>query len=211
MGYLQLAEPGKRSQRYSNRYHYLSQAAPEDLYVFIPNDETGMTGQWVREDAFDDLTDEQFDRAMDALLPFQPEDGMGLRILGIGKRSAAQQARYDRRQERKQAKFDAKLSKKQAKADLIKAKAEGKVPTFGQAISKGISGIFGGGGDEGDYRTLDVEGGVTYDGGVPSVDFSVGTEKKWYENPWIIGGAILLIGGTIIVLTKPKKKAPQIA
>ncbi len=207
MGYLQLAEGNAGHVKMTHAAH-LAQNNPQELYIFVPDDDSGETGTYVREDFFDVYSDDQYDAIMDLLLPYQ-EDGLGLRLFGIGKRSPGQQARYDRRQERKQLKLD----KKRAKVELKQAQARGEVPTGFEAIGGAISGIFGGGAEPEMFPAAPVQGGMptaTPRGGrVPrgqrGVSVEINGERKWYENPAVIVGGLVVLGTGVYLLTRKKK------
>jgi len=98
-------------------------------YVFVPGQQ-GDEGVYVREDYFDDLPDEDWDRLMIYLEANQP----GMSLFGLGaKGRARRQERRARRQERK--------------VEKIGARARGRagVARAGGGLGGILGGIFGGG------------------------------------------------------------------
>jgi len=101
-------------------------------YIFVPGELEG-EGVYVREDYFDDLPDEEWERTMIFLEANQP----GLSLFGLGKKGRARRAeRRDRKAERKLQKIEMRAT---GRAGV--ARAGGGLA----GIAKGIGGLFGGG------------------------------------------------------------------
>ncbi len=196
MGSLQLADAGNSA--------HLSQP-PSHLYIWVPDDDSGETGKYVREDFFDVYSDVQFDAIMDLLAPYQDEgledNHLGFRLFGIGKPSARQQDRRDRRNTRK----DQKIQMKDARIQKKLAVGRGEIPGGLESITGAISGIFGGGAQP-DMEPL-PGGAMPRLGRGVSVDIGsgVGSTPNWVKPVAIVGG-LLIIGGVIYMATKKKKR-----
>lgn len=173
MPYLQLAD--KSSDAF---YNSLAEN-PKEFYVFVPDSPSGESGQWIREDYFDNLDPISWSRTMDVLAPYQPE-----MMSGAGK---------DRRQQKKELRMERKV----ARTENVKSGN-----TFGSKLISGVQNVVGaitGGGAGAEPQTRDLT--------LPAYDIQVGSEtptKKWYENPLVIGGGAILLLGGIYLLTKKK-------
>ena len=178
MGYLQLAE---------SPYSRLAEGVPaKELFVFVPAGFRGaVKDMWIREDAFDAMTDSDYLELMRSLEPFQ-NAGLSYGFTQLSGK-AERQARRDARKQKKQTKQEVKQAKQQAKIERAKS---GK--TALDSIIGGAQNIVGSifGTKTPDETKLDVEGTV---GGV---QFDVGPEESFfqrYQTPLIIGG--LALGG----------------
>jgi len=171
MPHLQLAD-GQR---------YLAEVQPQDLYVFIPDDETGATGKWVREDYFDNLDGMVWEQTMAALAPYQPDQMSGI-FSGIKERIAE---RRERRTDRK----EGRQEKRQQRAET---------GLFGGKLKGFISSLIPGGGGQQQFPT---------DGGTRGIDIDWSSTPPtfWEQNktPILIGGAVLVAGG-IYLATRNK-------
>ena len=131
--FLELAESNIEAATYYNPYEprqsYLSEEG-DDPYVFIPG-MPGEEGVYVREDYFDNLTEDEFDRTMAYL------DGVQQGMSGIGNFFRKMKARRTERKEKK------KDKKHQRKLDKIAARGEAGTGIGG--LFKGIGRLFGGG------------------------------------------------------------------
>lgn len=178
MAYLELAE------NYGGTNYYSSLAEdPQDLYIFVPNDSTGESGMYVREDYFDNLSPLEWEQTMEALAPYQPEQLSGI-FSGMRERIAE---RRERRTERK----DARQEKRVARAGT---------GLFGGKLKSFIGGLIPGQDPQ--------QPAPSYQD--PTRDFQIGfTDVQptfWDKNKmWIIpAGAVVLVGG-VYLLTKKKK------
>jgi len=175
--FLELAENNIEAAEYYDPYQernpYLS-AEGDNPYVFIPG-MPGEAGVYVREDYFDNLTEEQFDNTMAYL------DGVQQGMSGIGNFFRKMKAR---RQERKQKKRDAKHTRK---LDIIAARGEAGTG-IGGAL-KGIVSAFTGGGALPPPPPFIPQPG----GGLEPLPLP---PKPMNWTPIIIGGiALLVVGG----------------
>lgn len=176
MAYLELAENGGFNR-------YMAENSPEDLYIFVPDTPSGESGKWVREDYFDNLDPVTWERVMEELADYQPEQLSGL-FSGMRERIAERRERRTERRDTRQ--------------DRRQTRAEGG-GIFG-GIGKAIGGLFGGGQDQAPVQQYD-QGGRGL-----QVDFNTEPETFWDKNKmWIIpAGGVVVIGG-IYLLTKKKK------
>jgi hypothetical protein len=175
----------KRLSQSADYYsHLMEQADPRDLYVFIPSDMEG-GGKWIREDYFDDLPDWQYDQLMTTLEPFQ--------TVGTSGFFSNIREKREQRQERRQARKDRKT---ESKATAREQRTAG-----GGALDKIIgaaSNIFGG---------QKVDAGIDIQSGKePTGYFRTETDKPFYTKPLFIGGTIVVVGGLIYFLTRPKNQ-----
>lgn len=172
MAYLELAD--------NDPFHNLS-APAEELYIFVPNDESGQDGIYVREDYFDDLPAAEWENVMMQLAPYQPEQLSGI-FSGMKERIAE---RRERRTDRR----ETRATKRETRA------AQGGI--FG-GIGKSIAGIFGGGGQQALAPDTSTR------------DFSVGftdTPPSFLDKnkAWLIPVGIVTVVGGIYLATKKKK------
>lgn len=203
---LQLSENGGYFLS-ENGYTLSEPAKPAGInlknFIWIPDNSIPGGGTWENVNRFSNMTEADFNKLLDLVLPFQPglsDDGMS--FLGLGKKAQAY----------KQQKQDARIAKKAAKtavitsrADLKSSKAEGiRSGTFqpGGAIQKGLEGVTGVvsklfGGDGG------VSGNVAFDtsgGQLPPPE-----EKTFLQKYGLaLGiGVVVLVGG-VYMLTRNK-------
>jgi len=194
----------------------LQLAEGESPYIVVPSATGGR--QLVHVAAFANLTDDQFEKMLDAVEPFQmsEDDDMLSQTREKGWRRAARQERSATRQKMREARLarkEARTSVVQSRAGLNVAKSEGiRSGTFepGAALKQGIQGATGvlgsvlpalipGGGAAGSER-FGIEGGIDFGAGdVPSADDKTFLEKYGL---WIGLGAAALVG--IYVFTRKK-------
>lgn len=159
-------------------------------YMFVPGH------GFVRADLLDDLPEDQFDALNAAQDQYMNEvfddGGMGFWIFSKKGRERMKQRKDDRHQR--------KMAKKDSKTALRNAKAEGKVDTFGSSIGKGIKNIFGGKSEEAlppavgpeDSAQQRIRIQAEYDD----------NQKKWYQEPVVIVGGVVVLGGLIYLATR---------
>lgn len=187
MGYLQLAE---------SPYSRLAEGVPaKELFVFVPAGFRGaVKDMWIREDAFDGMTDSDYLELMRSLEPFQ-NAGLSYGFTQLSGK-AERQARRDARKQKKQTKQEVRQAKQQAKIERAKSGKTALDTIIGGA--QNIVGTIFGGGSQAGQEKLDVQGTV---GGV---EFDLGPEESFfqkYQTPLIIGG--LALGGyALYKLTK---------
>jgi len=182
--YLELAENGTdnlyldegENELYLDENGQLVEGEEEvSPYIFVPGQQ-GQKGVYVREDYFDDLPDQDWERLFIELEAQQP----GLSLFGLGKKGRARRAeRRDRRSERKLQKIETRAS---GRAGV--ARAGGGLAGFGQGLSGLASSIFGGG------------GGGELPPGAPPPEKSV--------LPWVIGGVAVIGLGALLLMRKKK-------
>jgi hypothetical protein len=188
MGYLQLSEGGQIARR--------SPVTPKqnaaDFYIYVPSADGG-AGKWVREDFFDDLSDQQYIAMMQALEPFQPQMLNENYLSGLFSGKGAER-RQARRAERKESKAAKQETKQAAKTERAAKRSE----TIGKLLDT-AKGIFGG---------TEVQGSATFESGSrPDFDFKAETDTRpFYKKPAFIIGGVVVIGGLIYFLSKRKKK-----
>jgi len=180
--FLELAENDIEAATYYDPYQqrspYLS-AEGDSHHVFIPG-MPGEEGVYVREDFFDNLTEEDFDRTMAYLDGVQ--QGMG----GIGNFFRKMKARRQARREKK------KASKHTRQLDRIAARGEAGTGIGG--LFKGIGRLFGGG-EVAPPGTPPIVGQT-----FPQYQQQAGIVPKPPMNwtPIIIGGiALVVVGGLL--------------
>lgn len=169
--YLELSENGNDYLQ-NNDELYLDQngalvEGEEEVspYIFVPG-QPGEEGVYIREDYFDDLADNDWERLMMYLEANQP----GMSLFGLGKKARARRAeRKDRRLERKLQKIGARGEKR-----AVVARAGGGLAGLGQGLQGVIGGIFGGGQQ------------------APAGEITTRPRRNWL--PWIIGGGVILTG-----------------
>jgi len=150
-------------------------------YIFVPG-QPGEEGVYIREDYFDDLPDNDWERLMMYLEANQP----GMSLFGLGKKARARRAeRKDRKLERKLQKIGARGEKR-----AVVARAGGGLAGLGRGLQGVIGGIFGGGAGEGGR----MNGGAF-----------AGQERRNYT-PWIIGGVVILGGVGLWAATRKKRR-----
>jgi len=151
-----------------------------DYMVQIPTEDGDTI--WVREDQLDDLTDEE----LYMLLQQQPH------MSGLRDRFAKMRARREARKEKRFSRREGKRMTRQ----------ERKGGTFLERIGRATEGVVG--------RFKGDPGGefVPGDRGMMFPQITGGASigvAKWWQNPMVIGiGALIIIGG-VIVLSKKKK------
>lgn len=176
--YLQLADNRKSWYDYSQS---LAETNPEELYIYVPHDASGETGVYVREDYFDNLPDAEWQATMEQLAPYQ-DVGMSGIFSGIRERiSARKERRAERQETRQQKRLD------RAGTGL-----------FGGKLKSFIGGLIPGGEPQPIYS--EDRGGIT--GGV---QFGAG-EVPFYKKPAFIIGSLLVVGTTVVLLARSKKK-----
>lgn len=148
-------------------------------YIFVPGQFEGQ-GVYVREDYFDNLNEDDWERTMMFLEANQP----GLSLFGLGKKGRERRAeRRERRAERKLLKIETRAA---GRAGV--AKAGGGMAGFGQALSGTLGSIFGGGTPE-QQAQLQAQAGA----------------RK--PMPWLgIGLGVVIIGGVIYFATRKRKR-----
>jgi hypothetical protein len=196
MAYLELAEGYGGVTRYQGMNgftRYMAENNPTELYVFVPDDPTGETGQWVREDYFDNLPDGEWEMVMDALADFQPDQMSGI-FSNIRENI---QERRERRAERKDAKQEAKMQRIENRSQGIFG---GKLKNLVGSLIPDVGG---------------AQAGMMPQQGMPmtrdpqfSFDFQAGQQQSFFDRnkAWIIPvGAGVVIGG-IYLATRKKKR-----
>jgi len=172
MATLQLAENGGRS--YGGEQFYQSLAdSPKDLYLFVPNDPSGSDGVWVREDYFDNLPADQWQKVMITLDPYQPKPVNGI----FSNIKANIQERRDRRDLRRDARTERVVSGQ----------------TFGQRLVDTVGGIFGK-----DQQTAPVDQRTGIEFGYTDQP----APKPLWQNPFVIVGGLGLLGLGVYALAK---------
>ncbi len=188
MAYLELAESGidyfQNIQQADRTLSQTFEQYPEDLYIFIPDDETGQNGIWVREDYFDDLTDDEWERTMDGLADYQPEMMNG--IFSRMRENIA--ARRQRRSERKETRQTTRTARIEGREGGL----------FGGKLKGFISSLIPGG--EQPYIEPGVNGGRGFEVGFTTEQPTFFDKNKGWILP--VGG--LLIVGGIVMATRSK-------
>jgi len=196
--YLQLADKGDQ---------WLDSLAengdsPQDLYIFVPDDPSGRSGKWVREDFFDNLSPLEWESVMDELEPFQPQAQLsGVFSNWKEKRAARKEDRSIKKGEKTRRKEERHASKMAGRSTrqqrrLMKGGESGEGGERGMEIFRGVTdtigGIFGGGGGQ---QQRGFEGGFGFE-----------PEKSWMAKNWpiLVVGGVVVIGG--IALATRKKK-----
>lgn len=194
MSYLQLAE--------NDPYNRLAEGNPLKNYIFIPAGMLGMTSDtYVREDFFDGLAPDEYQKVITALAPYQ---NTGLSVLPIAAASAGIKVignLIKRRQERVAAGTAKPLFKKGGKISnfiekLKAAKAASATDTNADMPT----------GKKGD--PFDVSASVDVGGTNVDISTSGGKESffKKYKTPLLIGGGVLVAGGLYLALRKKKRR-----
>ncbi len=183
MGYLQLADNGS--------HDYSSLAEPVNVsehYIFIPNDESGMGGQYVREDYFDNLTGAEYEAVMDQLEPYQDVGVSGL---------------FSGMRDRMRARRDARKDKRAGRVARRDLKATSKAERRTRPRGKALEGIMATVGDI--FGKTQVDAGLDFQTGKgPEAYFQADT-KPFYTKPVFIIGASAVVLGGIYLATRKKK------
>jgi len=195
MSYLQLAE--------NDPYNKLAEGNPLKNYIFIPAGMLGMQSDtYVREDFFDGLSAEDYQKTIQMLAPYQNQGlsfaGVGA-IAGIGlnvakKLIANRQARVAAGTAKPLFKAGGKLSNLVGKLKGMKAQAATDQNAAVAPIEKN--------------QPFDVQAS----GNIGGTEFNVtaGEEKesfiKKYKTPLLIGGGLLLVGGAFLLLRKKRRR-----
>lgn len=182
MAYLQLAEN-------SNGFNRYLAESPEEFYIFVPNDATGESGIWVREDYFDDLPESEWERVMSELADYQPEmmNGIFSRI----RENIAE--RRERRAERKDARQTSRMERIEGRSGGL----------FGGKLKGFIGSLIPGAGQQMQPGAMDMQPGQTRDLSIQWQD----QPQSWAQRnkiPLIIGG-VAVAGGIIYLATRKKK------
>jgi len=178
MGMLRLAEAGS----------YLSASnIIADSYIKMPHPTTGQIIS-VRADLFDALPDDEFIEVMANLEPYNTHGITTMNGLSswLAKRREARQTRIETRQA--------------GKTERVKS-GGGLANVIGN-VAKGAAAIFGRGTTETEAAP-DARGFQFQVGGGQTAT----PQKMWYENPVIIGGAVLSLGALVYFLTRKKSKS----
>ena len=155
----------------------------------MPNPQTGEIMR-VREDIFDSLPPDEWAATMEALEPYNTMVTMnGL----FSNWTANKAARKDKRAAAKQQRVETRV---QGRTE--RAAAGGGIGGAIKNIAGAVSNVFGKGGQEPTPATRGFEFNVG-GGQTPTAT------KVWYQNPVIIGGAVLSLGALVYFLTKKKK------
>lgn len=170
MAYLQLAENAQSEQAF---YNSLAEN-PKQFYVFVPAEGTPNGGVWVREDYFDNLPADEWQKTMVALAPYQPQQMSGI-ISNI-------RENIQERRERRDIRRDARSEQVQQGG------------TFGQRLLNTVGGIFGKGDQAAQTKEMQL----------PDYQVQIGNEKQWYQNPLVIVGGLAAVGGIIYLATRNK-------
>ena len=195
MPYLQLAESGiDYFQGIQNSTRTLAENNPEELYIWIPDDPTGQTGKWVREDYFDGLTDAQWEAVMGELADFQPTQMNGI-FDRIRENIAARRQRRDERRSQRQ----------ESRMKRIEGREGG---LFGGKLKGFISSLIPGGDQTGMMPAtgFDTTGGMmTRD---PNWNIEFGSQPSWFDRNkgWVLPVGGLAILGTGYLIYKQTKK-----
>jgi hypothetical protein len=164
--YLQLAENRTPSSQSDNPF------------IFIPDTSGQSKGLWVREDYFDSLPDDEFNRMMRKLAPFQPGTNGAM---SEGRFLASRASRRQKRAEKKEKKAQIKKENKDRRASTI----ANLVNTFGGVASS----IFG------KKASPETEPETTPETEAP-------TSTPLYKNPFVILAGLGLVGGGIYLATR---------
>lgn len=202
MSYLQLAE--------NNPYNRLAEGKNVmSNYIFIPAGMLGMSKDtYVREDFFDDLSNDEYMKVINSLAPYQ---NTGLSVLPIAVASAGIKLAKNliaRRADR----VASGQAKPLIKAGGILDKIKQKVISAKQTSATDENAVIGAGAVAPAMKTtpFDVAGSASFGG--TNVDFSTsggkGASESFftkYKTPLIIGG--VAVGGLVAYsLLKPKSK-----
>ncbi len=175
MAYLELAENSDT----------IVEQAPEELYIFIPEDATGQNGVWVREDYFDHLTDDEWERTMSGLADFQPDMMNGI---------------FDRMRENIAARRERRADRKEGRQESRMGRIEGREGGIFGGKLKNLIGSF----------LPDFGGGQQIPADFPTrgFDLDVGYQTPSFferNKGLVIGGVLLLaVGGTVLALKMGK-------
>jgi len=177
---------------------------PENPFIYVP-DPTGTTGgMYVREDHFDNLNPGQWRQMMANLAPYQPTVQNGVLSEGMflndrAARKAKREDKKEKKQQQKEEKKESKITARDSKSAARVTKAEGKKikAESGERPGKDIlaklidtAGAFMPGKKE--------EAEATPEAGPRKS----GDKKPFYKNPYVIGGGILVLAGTIYAVTR---------
>lgn len=195
MSYLQLAE--------NDPYNKLAEGNPLKNYIFIPAGMLGMSSDtYVREDFFDGLNAEDYQKTISMLAPYQNQGlsfipGIGA-IAGTGLNIAKNL--IAKRAERVAAgtakplfKAGGKISNLIGKLKGLKAQAatdQNTMPTKGEPIQP-----------EQQPKDFPIAGNLQF--GNPPQEESF---FKKYKTPLLIGGGVLVAGGLYLALRKKKRR-----
>jgi len=193
MSYLQLAE--------NDPYNKLAEGNPLKNYIFIPAGMLGMASDtYVREDFFDGLSAEEYQKTITMLAPYQNQGLSAIgAIAGIGlnvakKLIANRQARVAAGTAKPLFKAGGKLSNLVGKLKGMKAQAATDQNAAPAPMEKN--------------QPFDIQAS----GNVGGTEFNVtaGEEKesfiKKYKTPLLIGGGLLVAGGLFLALRKKKRR-----
>lgn len=148
-------------------------------YIFVPGEYEG-EGVYVREDYFDDLPDDVWERTMEFLESNQP----GMSLFGFGKKGRAR--RLERRERRHERRLEKKGQRFASKEARVTTRADGTPGFFG--TDGGLQGILG----------------TVFGGGAAPVNGAVPERKPM---PWLgIGLGVAILGGVVYFATRKKKK-----
>jgi hypothetical protein len=204
--YLQLADNGQDQWMDS-----LAEESPQDLYIFVPHDESGETGEWIREDHFDHLSPIEWNAVMDQLEPYQPSAQLsGIFSNFKEKRAARKEGRAQKKFDKREGKSLKKSEKERRKEERHAGRMSSRQSRQEKRLTKGGSGFDMDKGMEIGGNILDTVGGMFGGGGGGDRGFeggfSYGEEKSWMAKNWPIlaVGGVVLIGGAYF-LTKKKK------
>lgn len=195
MSYLQLAE--------NDPYNRLAEGNPLKNYIFIPAGMLGMTSDtYVREDFFDELAPDEYQKVITALAPYQ---NTGLSFAGVGALATTGLKvagnLIKRRQERVAAGTAKPLFKKGGKIsnfiEKLKAAKAASATDTNADMPTGKKG-----------EPFDVSASVDVGGTNVDISTSGGKESflKKYKTPLLIGGGILVAGGLYLALRKKKRR-----
>lgn len=150
-------------------------------FIFIPDTSGQSKGMYVREDYFDSLTDDDFNRMMRKLAPFQPEVNTGQ--MSEGRFLASRASRKKAREEKKTKKEETKQKNKDRRAETIS--------NLVQTVGGVASSIFG----------KKVESAPAPE----SLEPEGQTEPTpLYKNPLVLIAGAGLLGAGIYFATRPK-------
>jgi LPXTG-motif cell wall-anchored protein len=195
MSYLQLAE--------NDPYNKLAEGNPLNNYIFIPAGMLGMqTDTYVREDFFDGLSADEYQKTITMLAPYQNQGLSAIgAIAGIGLNVAKKL--IQKRQERVAAGTAKPLFKAGGKLSNLVGKLKG---MKAQAATDQNAAA----GGEMEKKAFDINAS----GNVAGTEFEIkaGDEKEKesfiqkYKTPLLIGGGLLLVGGAFLLLRKKRRR-----
>ena len=177
MSYLQLAE------REGEFVNYLA-ASPADLYVNNPTNADGTEFIKVREDYFDNLPSDEWQRIMEELADYQPSNLSGL-FSNIKENIAARKVRRTERQGAREV----------SKMQRIEGRSEG---LFGGKLKNLVSSFLPGGGAPQTDMSFDPQRGF-------NLDFQTQPTFMQRNKAWLIPVGIGAAALTVYLITKKKK------